>query len=78
MGMHRSALKRRCRSDAAETKEWNRPVKVKERLRRRARMLAALRAGEPPYRPDVMSWLSRELGKKASRITPEDVKALLT
>jgi hypothetical protein len=78
MGMHRSASKRRRRSDAAETRARNRPVKAKERLRRKARMLETLKAGEPPYRPGVISWLSRELGKKASRITHEDVKGLLT
>jgi len=78
MGMHRSALRRRRRTDAAATTARNEPVKVQERVRRKARMMEKLKAGEPPYRPEVMSWLSRELGKKASRITPEDIKTLVT
>lgn len=78
MGMHRSALRRRRRSDAAATKERNAPVKAKARVRRRARMLEKVSAGDPPYAPDVMSWLSRELGKKASKITPEDIKTMET
>lgn len=78
MGMHRSALKRRRRSDAASTKARNGPVKAKEQLRRKVRMVEKLNTSEMPYRPDVMSWLSRELGKKANRITAEDIKTLLT
>ena len=78
MGMHRSALQRRRRSDAAATTAHNRPLKTQERLRRKARMIEKLKAGEPPYGPDVMSWLSRELGKKASRITSEDIKTFVT
>ncbi|MGD2110680.1 MAG: hypothetical protein PVI86_14980 [Phycisphaerae bacterium] len=41
-------------------------------------MLEKVSAGDPPYAPDVMSWLSRELGKKASKITPEDIKTMET
>ena len=77
MGMHRSALKRRRRSDAAQTRARNRLVKDKERARRDARMLEKVREGSLPYTPTVMSWLSRRLGKNSSRITPEDVKVLV-
>lgn len=78
MGMHRSALRRRRRSDAAETKARNCVGKAKERLRRNARMIEKLKAGSLPYTPTAMSWLSRELGKKASRITPDDVRTFVT
>ena len=41
-------------------------------------MIEKLKAGSLPYAPTAMSWLSRELGKKASRITPDDVKTFVT
>lgn len=78
MGLGRSALQHRRRSDAAETKARNRIVKEKERARRGARMMDKLKAGSLPYTPAVMSWLSRELGKKATDITQEDVQTLLS
>jgi hypothetical protein len=77
MGIHRSALKRRRRSDAAETRARNSLVKVKERARRDARMLEKVRGGTLPFTPTVMSWLSRRLGKNSSRITPDDIKILV-
>jgi hypothetical protein len=73
MGIHRSALKRRRRTDAAETKARNSTVKQKERARRDARMLETVKKGSLPYTPAVMSWLSRKLDMKASRISPEDI-----
>lgn len=76
MGVHRSAIRRRRREDAHETKARNKTVKVDERERRDARMLAKVEAGSLPYTPVVMSWLSRKLDKRAIRITPEDVKSL--
>ena len=77
MGIHRSHLRRRRRADAAETKARNGVVKTAERSRRDARMTEALKSGTLPYTPPVMSWLSRTLDKKASRITPDDVKSVL-
>ena len=77
MGIHRSALARRRRSDAIQTRAENRIVKEAERARRDARMQAKIKAGALPYTPPVMSWLSRTLDKPASRITAEDVKQLL-
>ena len=77
MGMHRSALRRRRRADAAETTARNKIVKNKERARRDARMLEKVKGGSLPYTPFVMSWLSRKLDKRASRITPEDIRTLL-
>ena len=77
MSLHRSAIRRRRRSDAIATKSVNRGVKDKERLRRRGRMRETIRAGSLPYSPAVMSWLSRELGKQSARITEQDVKTVL-
>ena len=77
MGIHRSELKRRRRTDAAETKARNCTVKAQERARRDARMLEMIKRGSLPYTPMVMSWLSRKLDKKAGRITSEDIKTLV-
>ena len=77
MGMHRSELKRRRRSDAVATKARNVVVKDGERARRDSRMLQMVKGGELPYTPAVMSWLSRKLDKRARKITPEDIKTLV-
>lgn len=73
MGIHRSALRRRDREDAAATKIVNRKRKFSERARRRERMVAVIKGGEMPYSPWVMSWLSREIGKPASKLTQEEI-----
>ena len=78
MGLHRTYRKRLDRKEARETRTKNRVFKDKERLRREARMRAEAGRGKLPYHPAVMSWLSRELGKPASRITSDDVQAFLT
>ena len=78
MGIHRSHLRRRTRSDAAEQKATNRVVKDKERVRRDARMIEKLKARSLPYAPAVMSWLSRALKKPSTKITSQDVQSLLT
>lgn len=64
------------RQDARELKAYNRVFKDRERIRRDARMMDLVRAGKPPFSPSIMSWLSRKLDKPASKITPDDVKAL--
>jgi hypothetical protein len=66
------------RDDAAETKACNRVFKDRERARRDARMVATVKGGKLPFSSTVMSWLSRKLDKRSTRITPEDVKSLLT
>ena len=76
--MRRSVRKRYDRSDALETRARSRITKGQERARRDARMMEKIKAGDPPYPPAVMSWLSRKLDKKANRITPEDVRAFLS
>ena len=78
VGLGRSALQHRRRSDATETKARNRIVKNKERARRGARMMDKLRTESLPYTPAVMIWLSRELCKKATEISQEDVQTLLS
>jgi hypothetical protein len=77
MGIHRSAIRRQRRTDAAETKVENRFVKTKERVRRDARMLEKIKGGDLPYTPPVMSWLSREIGKRSTLITADDIKSLI-
>ena len=78
MGMHRTHRRHMEREDAIETMAKNRVFKARERERRTGRMLATVKAGRLPYAPTVMSWLSRELEKPAKKITPEDVKTLLS
>lgn len=77
MGLHRSDINRRRRSDAKATKLCNRAVKTKERQRRDERMIEMIKAGTFPYTPVVQSWLSRKLDKKASRITSADIQPLM-
>lgn len=52
--------------------------KQKERARRDARMMAVVQDGDLPYTPDVMSWLSRRLGKPASTIATGDLTTLVS
>jgi hypothetical protein len=63
---------------AAQTKQENKTRKAKAVVRRDKRMQERVRAGTLPYTPDVMSWLSVKLGKKASRIVPADVAQLIS
>lgn len=77
VAMRRSVRKRYDQMDAEATRARSRTIKRKERARREARVVEKLKEGSLPYAPAVMSWLSRELGKKATRITSEDVQALL-
>ena len=78
MAMRRSVRKRLDLLDAVTTRAKSVIVKGKERARRDVRMTAKLRAGSLPFAPVVMSWLSRQLDKKSSRITQEDIKTLLS
>ena len=65
------------RTDALQTRAENTILKNKERSRRDARMIEKIRGGSLPYSPIVMSWLSRKLGAKSSRITQDQVNTLL-
>ena len=78
MALKRSLQKRLTQADASAARTTNRSRKNDERARRDARMLEILKSGSLPFSPPVMSWLSRKLGKKAGKITPEDVSTLLS
>ncbi len=60
------------------TREKNSVQKTMEQDRREQRMITALKAGTLPYAPAVMSWLSAKLDKKATRITQDDIKTLVS
>lgn len=62
--------------DAIATKAVNVKRKTVERTRRDGRMLARIQSGTLPYTPDVLSWLSRQLDKPATKITEADIKTL--
>jgi len=78
MGLHRTHKRRMDRDEAKQTKADNRVFKDCERDRRDARMKASLKSGSLPYHPAVMSWLSRKLDKPSTKITPQDVKSVLS
>ncbi len=77
MGARRDRLDGRL-AKAIKTRRRNSPLKTKERSRRAANMIALIKRSKPPYTPAVMSWLSRQLGKPATKITPQDIKAITT
>ncbi len=77
MGLHRTHRRRADRLEAKETKAKNRVFKDAERDRRKARIIAKAKSQKFPYTPAVMSWLSRELEKPASKITQADVQKAL-
>jgi hypothetical protein len=76
MGARRIRREQR-QADMAESRRRNGTLKTKERARRRARLIEALKKGKPPYSPTVRSWLSAELDKPSKQITQEDVNKLL-
>jgi hypothetical protein len=65
--------------DMALSRRTNGLVKQKERARRRRRILEIIKsAGQLPYTPVVMSWLSAELDKPSNRITQADVEQVVS
>jgi hypothetical protein len=76
MGARRIRREQR-REDMATSRRDNGMRKMKERIRRTARMLEILKKGKWPYTPSIQSWLSAELDKPSSRIEPADVEKLL-
>ena len=76
MGRRRDRLDGR-RERATTTRRENSQRKAKECSRREEQIKDILRDGKLPYTPGVMSWASQKLGKKASKITSEDIKTLL-
>jgi hypothetical protein len=63
--------------DMALSRRENGMVKAKERVRRDSRMTALVKKGSLPYTPPVMSWLSVQLDKPASKIVQADIDQLL-
>jgi len=63
--------------DMAKSRLRNGVLKVKERARRDARMLATVKKGKLPYLPVVMSWLSEKIDKPSRLITQADVNKLV-
>jgi hypothetical protein len=63
--------------DMAHSRQVNGLRKAKERVRRQARLRAALQHCSPPYTPTICSWLSAALGKPSRYITSEDIQSLL-
>ncbi|HEV3204728.1 MAG TPA: hypothetical protein VGY77_10100, partial [Gemmataceae bacterium] len=76
MGARRIRREQR-REDMAESRHRNGIEKSKERSRRDVRLLDAVKKGQLPYTPPILSWLSVRLNKPGRLITPEDVAALL-
>jgi hypothetical protein len=63
--------------DMAFSRSRNGVRKTKERTRRDERMTAMVKAGQLPFTPPVLSWLSVKLDKPGRLITPADVEAFL-
>ncbi|GEM_PF-938371 len=76
MGRRRDRLNKRLANQIV-TRRHNSLVKAAQADRREQSMLTVMRAGQLPYTAGVMSWLSDKLGKKASRITQQDVEQVL-
>lgn len=75
MGQRRIRREQR-QTDQAASRLRNGIVKVKEKVRRDSRLLDAVKKGNLPYLPHVMSWLSEQLDKPSRLITPDDIKQL--
>ena len=76
MGQRRDRLDGRlARADMMRRKNSLR--KAAERRRREQDMLELIQKGTYPYTPNVMSWLSERLDKKASRIEASEIEALV-
>jgi hypothetical protein len=76
MGARRIRREQR-RHDMAESRIVNGHQKQKERVRRQVRMVDLIKKGKFPYTPSIMTWISVQLHKPASRITEDEVKKLV-
>ncbi len=76
MGVRRIRRMQR-QADMKTSRRKNGVLKKREGIRRNKRMIDIVSAAKLPYLPSVMSWLSTQLDKPSSRITQEDVDALL-
>jgi hypothetical protein len=76
MGARRIRREQR-RYDMDVSRRTNGMLKMKERIRRHARMLEIVKKGKLPYTPTVMSWLSAALDKPSRLIVQAEVDQLL-
>ena len=76
MGQRRDRLDGRL-ARATIMRRKNSLRKAAERLRREKDMLELIQKGSYPYTPNVMSWVSERLDKKASQIDASEIKALI-
>ncbi len=63
--------------DQAESRILNGHRKKKERDRRDARMTELVKKSKLPYTPTILSWLSVKLDKPSTKITQDEVDALV-
>jgi hypothetical protein len=73
----RSDRRDRRQLDQRASRRENGMLKTNERLRRDLRMTALIKKGSLPYTPPVMSWLSVQLDKPATKIVQADIDKLL-
>jgi hypothetical protein len=76
MGIRR-LRKDRIAADQKVSRKENGILKVRERARRDARMVAVVGAKKLPYLPAVMSWLSAKLDKPSRLIVQTEVDELV-
>jgi len=75
--MSHAARMDRLRDKQAISRPRNSALKRKEHQRREIRLVQLLKAGQFPYTPAILTWLSERLGKPGAAITAEDVQAYL-
>lgn len=75
--MSHAARLDRLRDKQAISRPNNSFRKRKERDRREARLVQLLKAGQMPYTPAIITWLSERLEKPGAAITAEDVQTYL-
>ncbi len=80
MHCHRSVRLTNLRKTKAETRVRNRPGKIKARMRRDANIIAKLKAAKPGtgYSAEVQSWISAKLDKPFTKVTPDEIKSLIS
>ncbi len=78
MHRHRHIRLTTTRQILAETRIRKRPAKLKERARRDAKIVAAIKAAKGgDYSPAVKSWVTAQLDKQWRQVTKEDIKTLI-
>lgn len=79
MHCHRNIRLTNLRKTKAETRARKRPGKIKARTRREANIIAKIKAAKPDagFSAEVQSWLSDQLDKPFTKITPDEIKTLV-